>query len=246
MEYINEVFSGFPEFSYTNPSTNWIIGILNEGLIKTYNPKKTIEYVKSALNGRMWVEKCSDYKIVVVTYEALEKFCVKCFESCGYYQSHKPIKNLSINDIDSVRLYFSSKYTCNKSLEGINVLYHFAPKYVEEKILKNGFVPKSKNNYFDYPERTHFFYGDISYEELRKIGAMLCKANMNDMNNGEYVLFALDCHKIHDDIRFQIDQDWPSIGLFTYDNISPDTIFCRQYFSFSEPGIGLTGLRREK
>lgn len=227
------------EFSYSNPATYWKIGILNEGLTRTYNPKTTFSYVSKALNGEIKMESCKDYKMVIITKPEHINELEKCMACCGYYQN-KPVQYN--NNKSLVRCYYAAKYTRNNTLEGIDTLYHFAPKYLEDKILQNGFVPKSKNNYFNYPGRVHFFYGDYSDSEIYRIGDGLCSSNMNNMNNGEYVLFILDANKIHDNIRFQQDQDWLGHAVFTYDNISPNTIMARKYFTFNNPKSGFKTL----
>ena len=173
---------------------------------------------------------CEDYKFVIQIKTEFVYELDQCMACCGYYKNHP-----EFHKKDSTTLcYYAAKYTNNKSLEGIGALYHFAPKYVEQKIMQQGFVPKSKNALFDYPGRIHFFYNIPDDRVKYNFGKALCNENKNPLNNKEYVLFILDSDYIHNDITFQIDQDFIGHGLFTYDNVSIDSLICRTYYDFNK------------
>ena len=220
----------FVQFSYGNPATFWKAGTINEGLIRTYNPKTTWNYIYDVFEGVISLVSCKDYKFVINIRTDLVYELDQCMMCCGYYKNHPDVNK---DDFTTV-CYYAAKYTNNKSLEGIDGLFHFAPKYVKNKILQQGFVPKSKNELFDYPGRVHFLYNIPDIQTFYNIGKVLCEHNTNPMNNKEYVLFCIDTDMIHDDVKFQFDQDYLGRSLFTYDNIPPETIIGMQPYDFNK------------
>jgi len=101
-----------------------------------------------------------------------------------------------------------------------NFLYHICPRYVTEKIKKIGFVPKSKNNVFEYDPRIHFFFPNTPMENMRLIRQQLDDNNKSNGNRHEYDLIKI---KIPENVIFYKNIDC-QFGIFTNENIKPEYI----------------------
>jgi len=109
----------------------------------------------------------------------------------------------------------------NMSVFGnMNYLYHVCPRYVTEKIVKNGFVPKAKNNIFAYDPRIHFFFPSTPLANMQMIRKQLDDNNDSIGNTHEYDLIKI---KTPDNVTFYKDLDC-EFGLYTNENIGPENI----------------------
>lgn len=241
-EEINKVLIAFPteekgiyfDFSDDNFSIN-----LNEGLYKTYPPNTTVKYVKKLFNltddmigildtngstpeeKRIWSVYCDLYEN--------SKRMEKAMLCCGYtlskeerddniiQQIYIPINPPNINDI--VRKY--------------DHITHITPIYYKEKILKRGFVPKSTNVMFSYPERVFFFKGDTPPIEMSYQIIDFDEKRKNKRNNHTYTLFTVDTKKIPENVNFHTDLTYP-FGIYTNDNIPPSAIRHTQDFDCTQ------------
>lgn len=102
-------------------------------------------------------------------------------------------------------------------------LFHLSPIYNKDSILQNGLFPSSQNSKFDYPPRLHLLKPTISQTELLNIGNLLCKANTNPLNNGNYCLFKIDLSKVPEDIEFYFDPRY-DYGIYTKQSINNNAI----------------------
>ena len=78
------------------------------------------------------------------------------------------------------------------------IIYIISELFNKESILKNGFIPRSSNKHFNYPNRCHFFICD-------KDEAKLFIYDFTNDQNEKYVLFTLDTSKIVKNINFYPD-----------------------------------------
>lgn len=95
-------------------------------------------------------------------------------------------------------------------------IYHITKECNKESILKNGFIPRSSNKHFNYPNRCHFFVCD-------KEEAKLFIYDFTNDQNEKYVLFTLDTSKIDRNIDFYSDPNLQD-AVITKVSVSTDTI----------------------
>lgn len=152
---------------------------------------------------------------------------MKCF---GYYRSMQ-LPLLGINKYRNMKDWIIIQYEqriqefINDKIKEERCLYHISPSIYEEKILKQGLVPKSKNDKFDYPDRIYLIL-DSSLNDIQgdliNIANMLY-ANRKDKSIKDYTIYKIDCsHLIN--TNFSIDYNFAPFAVFTADNIPPYAI----------------------
>ena len=98
-------------------------------------------------------------------------------------------------------------------------LIHFSPFSKINKIKRNGFVPRSDNELYSYPERVYFFKYDNNFnwneaiETVRRISR-----SRGEKEGTKYAVYFLDVKKIPDNARFYQDKN-SNNGVYTSDNI---------------------------
>ena len=97
-------------------------------------------------------------------------------------------------------------------------LFHITPLYNKENIEKNGLEPRSENIYFKYPKRVHVLKGNITEDEVIRIGYQLYLNNTNVNNDGRYVFFAILTQLLPKDIKFFYDPRFEK-GYYSKQNI---------------------------
>lgn len=230
----NEIvnFGDLSDNVYENPIiTSLVLNegkcLLNEAEYATYPIDTTINYVSRALNIpiRMFA-KCGDkyngvwfIKIKSFNDEDIKDNIAKAMHLCGYYLAKEDIY---ANDDRYVILRYEPKYIeeGNYVVSQCDVLYHLSPLKYKEKILKNGFVPKSNNGLFKYPDRCYFFMDSMNKSQVLSWLPTFRKANKN---NVPYCLYTIDVSKINDNTTFYLDPNLRG-GCYTADNISPNVI----------------------
>ena len=111
-------------------------------------------------------------------------------------------------------------------------MYHISPFVNKDSILKNGLIPTSRNNKFDYPPRVHLLMPSLSDNQLRNIARQLYDADNNPDNDGTYCLFQIDVNKLPIDIDFYFDGRYEK-GVYTKQIIPRDAIKgCHQFNIF--------------
>lgn len=201
-------------------------GYLFEGLIKTYPINKAIEYVTRlfCLNSNQFqvIKRNGTYKILVCfeNTENKKNQMNQAMNLCGYELAGEAI------DKEYIQQMYTAKYSESLTKEIKNnmiFLIHITPSYNKEKILKYGFTPKSKNEFFTYSPSVFFFTQDAPlihivdqvYQKDIKI--------KNNSNNHIYSLFRVDVSKIPDSVKFETDPNL-RYAVRTRDNISNKTI----------------------
>ncbi|MBR6517661.1 MAG: hypothetical protein IKT40_12590 [Bacilli bacterium] len=104
-----------------------------------------------------------------------------------------------------------------------DILYHWTPFYNIDNIIENGLIPSHKNSKFNYPPRIYFMEGDSSDGDRMYLGRLLCSANNDSRNNGEYYLLGVNINNLDSDIRFYYDPN-SEIGIYCEQSISSDNI----------------------
>ena len=226
--------------TFNNPLSYLMKDKLNESLIQTYPIDKTVKYIRNYFNLKedMVVPIKNEDGIYIVVYmpnfgDNLE-YMLKAMQFCGYYLA-SPRKELVEKD-KWVELQFEPVHVVDNSQQirkEERVLYHLTPSYNEGKIKNYGFIPKSKNSKFDYPDRIYLIRGCASREEIFNIGQQLYKNNKSERNNGLYTLYTIDLDKLPKNIRLFNDQNY-SYGVYTTDNINIDAIIKKEKLNFKD------------
>lgn len=212
--------------------------MIKEGLIKTYPISPLIDELKKTTglsDIRFQCQKIDDksgiaeyVKIIIFETEETEyllKTIDRIMGEGGYFFGGK--RKIFIGQHYGHEYYFRPKFPSTTIRDLPKYLYHITDAYTANKIRKNGFYPKNKNNRsYYYPDRVHFFVID----DLKE---MLYYAIIADkgMNNGKdkakvYTIFQIDTAKITDTVFFK-DFDYnpdKTESIFTYSYIPPTAI----------------------
>lgn len=221
----------FVNFEQDNPlaikyCNNVNKGSLFEGLIKTYPINKTIEYIARLFclnNNQFQVIKRDDTHKILVCFENAENKknqMSQAMDLCGYELAGESINNGNIQQMYTAK--FSESLT--KELKNnMSFLIHITPYYNKEKILRYGFNPKSKNEFFSYSPSVFFFTQDAPLIHIVDQVYQKDSKIKNNLNNHIYSLFRVDVSKIPDSVKFETDPNL-KYAVRTKDNISNKTI----------------------
>lgn len=99
------------------------------------------------------------------------------------------------------------------------LLYHWAPRRVRNKILRQGLVPRSKSRLAHHPERV---YASVTLSDAIDIEDELQNTDIGNhptqIDNG-YDLYIIDTEKLLPDTKFYVDSN------FMYDDVTPSGIY---------------------
>jgi hypothetical protein len=222
---------------------------IDEGIYKTYPPSTARKYIINLFNldesqiqiygangsspeeKRLWVVYYNGYG----NREKMEK----AMRLCGYTISkHMERAN---NVIEEIYIPITLP-NLNDIVRKYSFITHITPFYNKEKILRIGFVPKSKNEMFSYTDRVFFFKGDTPINEIIFQAFEFDNRLKNKKNNHIYTIFTIDTNKIPNNVSFHTDLTYPC-GIYTTDNIPPNCIkgytdfnaeqFAKQYLNVS-------------
>lgn len=201
---------------------------INEGLIKTYPINNTVEYIKRLFglrdNQLNIIHKGEIYKILVM-YENTEdkkKQMNKAMNLCGYELASENTENI----YNVIYQMYTQKFSDNLTFQlkkRMKYLIHVTPLYNKEKIIINGFVPKSKNELFTYGDEVFFFTQDAPIVHIVDQVYQKDYQIKNKLNNHLYTLFQVYLDKIPNDVKFEIDPNL-DYAVRTKDNIPSSTI----------------------
>lgn len=127
--------------------------------------------------------------------------------------------------MDWLQLQFEPVYQDDETdtLKSKGFLYHITPEYNLESIKKNGIVPKSENNLFNYPDRIYLVKADTNAIELENLIKQLWQHNKNSSNNGEYCVLKINTRKLPEKIKLCLDPNY-ELGCWTNDVIPSECI----------------------
>ena len=151
----------------------------------------------------------------------------KAMHLCGYYEGYR--KNVN-KDTRFVCITYEPKFkdTVNDKVFGGKVLYHLSPLPYKDRILKNGFVPKSGNSIFKYPDRTYFFLGNMG-KKVVESWITVFKSKNKKYGDKPYCLYTIDVKKLPRNIDFYSDPNLKG-AIYTMDNIAPNVIKQIDYY----------------
>lgn len=142
-------------------------------------------------------------------------------ETMGYFNSiSKPIV---INGFNYIQMQFEPTYQDDilNDVKNMGILYHSTLTSNINNIKQKGFIPSSKNNFFDYPDRIYFSKGNTDMKCLINITVQL--ANVNKQNVTDYSIIVIDTSKIPDNVKFYYDPNYQD-GVFTEDTLPSNVI----------------------
>ena len=208
--------------------------LLAEAEYATYPIYNTIRYVSKALQIPISqfsiVEKSDGTETIAlktINEEDLIEKVNKAMRLCGYYEGYR--KNVN-KDTRFIYVTYEPKFkeTVNNDVHKERVLYHISPLPYKDRILKNGFVPKSGNSIFKYPDRTYFFLGSIGKKEAEG-WITVFKSKNKKYGDKPYCLYTIDVKKLPRNIDFYSDPNLKG-AIYTMDNIAPNVIQQIDYF----------------
>ena len=208
--------------------------LLTEAEYATYPIYNTIRYVSKALQIPISqfsiVEKSDGTETIAlktINEEDLIEDVNKAMHLCGYYEGYR--KNVD-KDTRFVCITYEPKFkdTVNDKVFGGKVLYHLSPLPYKDRILKNGFVPKSGNSVFKYPDRTYFFLGSMGKKEVESWVSVF-KSKNKKYGDKPYCLYTIDVKKLPRNIDFYSDPNLKG-AIYTMDNIAPNVIKQIDYY----------------
>lgn len=201
---------------------------LKEGLIRTYPLKWVEKWIAKRIN--------SDFVTADVNYDESYLWCIlkkdspsieklkSQMEKFGYYCS------VESNVKEGVYLQFEMKYDeflFGNNFPGWNdgdyvVFHHVTPICYLVKIMEQGLVPKSKNDWLKYPDRVYLTMArENSYRDMAE---MLYDKNANPRVNENYALLGISLKGLGN-TKFYPDRNVSDFTAFyTYDNIPPQNL----------------------
>lgn len=257
MQYVNDYLSFLEQLAPIERQLSQI----SEGLIMTHDIKKSIKILKTTLlkeklvnfsiiekNKSIVIEfnKFNNELLKDIFYSKIEKLIT----NLGYYISHYIIEtdnnfktvanqpsNLTLLNSDKIYIYLNKKYDFPYDLKG-KYLYHVTFRYLyENKIKKQGLIPKSLNLLNITPERIYLTDDNkiLPYFMEHKIKLMKDKNlfKKHELQNklyGQYTIIKIDITKIK---SLKLMEDvYTDNGLYTCDNIPNYSIVNIKHFEF--------------
>lgn len=203
--------------------------VMLEGLIKTYSPEKTAMYLSNYFGGdavKTRIVNSNGIELIIANIPnnaEYEKKCIEIMDNlCGYTMSRKGVSN----DGDEVELVFEPKFqkNINDEMAQHEMLIHVSPSYNREKILKNGFCPKFKNEIFNYKDRIYFYSSKNQPQTLLNMSLNIAYFKDNERNDHVFDFYTVNPRKIDKDIEFHRDGMSDGYAYWTYDNVPSDCI----------------------
>lgn len=207
---------------------------LDEGLIHTYDLRKTEAYIKKFLSLEDWQVRFVKSEIGITCCNFVINDDTKRIEKAkdfmdhvlGWYVTSSFKWQNPIDKNQYAVLEFRPKFLESDKLQdhikANPILWHCTTLSRYQKIKKQGFVPKSSNSRFKYPDRVHFLLGDMSMNDTISCLNLL-KASSNKEQE-TWVILKVDVRKKDDSIpKFHYDPDF-SGAVFSYENIFPRNI----------------------
>lgn len=225
------LFFGKNNVTIDNPLPLYEEGILSESLIKTYSIESAKKHICKYFNlpeNYFLIKRSKFNTYCFITFpnkgNSLDDI-IKTMEWYGYFPSTKNIKPLE-NGWYVVKFESRFEENANSLLTNETHLIHITKTKFKDKILKYGFIPKSKNKKFNYPDRTYFMLGSNNPVETLKLAKNLSSVENGKEDLNGYMAFRIDVSKIPENVVFHLDPNMEG-GIWTSDNIPPSAIMDR-------------------
>lgn len=222
-------FVGVPSF---DENVNYINGelIIEESYKKvTKSPQQVKRNLMNRLSLKDWqiqeINGKNGIRLMILFGEigTNDRIIKEQMKTLGWFHSYS-LKPKIINGIRVVVMGFDPMYQKpirNTVRSKWKFLFHLSPIENKENILKNGILPKSDNNIFNYPNRVYLLLPSIPQSELAEIADRLRK--VRNIPSSQYISFKIDLDKISDNINFYYDPRY-MYGVFCNDAIPPQSI----------------------
>ena len=130
------------------------------------------------------------------------------------------------NGVNWLKMQFEPRYQKDQT-EEIKRLYpillHLTPLSNLDSILHNGLTPRCENLAFQFPNRVYMFSCDATESDIVNMGNALAATSAHKGHNFRYVVLAINCKALPDDVRLYYDPNY-DYGVFTETTIRPQYI----------------------
>jgi len=197
---------------------------INESATRTYPYEELIKYYRNKIGvqpgfikAEIHANKIETIVLFVNLHDNLD-FVKDAMSQFGWSYSCK--YNTVYFGVPLIAVSFDPMFqdSVNEEIIKNPLLFHWTPDYLYPVIMKEGLKSKSENYNFSYPPKIHLLKGTISEDECNNIGELLCDANKDSRNNGNYVLLNIDTTKIPYAIDYFYDPRY-EFGYYTKQDI---------------------------
>lgn len=203
--------------------------ILKEGVNQTVPVNGVKFIIMNQYNLQDWqviIKKRNRVEFIIIIPDKgnNEDMITEDMISLGYFVARKWYQTDSKTKSKYLYIKFDPKFQKDETnnIRNGRYLYHVSPKCNHDSILKNGFIPSSKNNFLSYPDRVYFFRVCIMPADLKDIITQIDQFKY-DIKEHDYVIYLIDLFKVDSDILFYNDCNY-EYGVFTEDPITADSI----------------------
>lgn len=165
---------------------------------------------------------CNNIDIAIVTpaKKFNEQYIVEDMKQLGYFVSTQEETKLYGYVYVIYRFEPIHQLSVKNEILSMGIILHISPKYLQESIMKNGFIPQHKNNVYKFPDRVYFVKGDVNMKDVQELGTLLYNADKitNKQNIGDYIIYWINTELIPNNVDFFYDPNYEN-GIYTYDII---------------------------
>ena len=209
---------------------------LYEGLDITHPRGTAIHMIQTWCNCKVFADSNTNKIIIYISYYTKKEYdnLLRLINNLGWFVSmysnnYIEYKKYNYNDViklienkNVVSIILESKFDIqldDSKISAIDKLYHISPSNREEKILKIGLSPKSKEKLVKHPERIYLLLNIKDAE-------FLANDTKFNKNNEPMTVFLIDNKELslRRKIRFFEDPNFGNRGIYTYENIPPQFI----------------------
>lgn len=130
------------------------------------------------------------------------------------------------NGVNWFKMQFEPRYQKDQTEEIkrlYTILLHLTPLSNLGSISRNGLTPRCENSTFKYPNRVYMFSCDATESDINSMGNALATTSAHKGHNFRFVMLAINCNALPDDIRLYYDPNY-KYGVFTETTIPPQYI----------------------
>jgi len=226
---------------------------LYEGLIQSYSVKDAIRYfakniktknIKNVKYSLLNDRENGALPYILISFNGkysleLGKEIISWFKVCGWELTSifNDKEYTSIEKINDVKNFvFRAKFDVEiLKKDWPEFLYHLSPKSKQDKIFKNGLIPKSENKLLKHEDAIYLF--SINNElELEFLAKML--SDKSKKQEKEYSLFKIDTTRLQINFKLFVDPDLEN-SYFTKDNISPNAFSLERNINLDKNKSGI-------
>jgi hypothetical protein len=198
--------------------------IIYESVNYTTNANDLIKELKVLFDFKDWQivihSEANNVELILLYADINDNFQIIEETMNSYGWTLGVSENVSLYDKKWKAMSFELMFEDNitNEVKSCKYIFHWTPLYNKDIIEKDGLLPKESNRIFKYLKRLHVLRGDTPFNEIIHIGKMLCKNNMNPLNNGKYILYGILTKDLPNNIIFYYDPryDW---GFITKNSI---------------------------